>query len=130
VTSAKERRRRIMVIVSAPLAYAAGFLSSLVLSLGFRGAGMSHMSAASLATAAGSSILSGSPCSVRERRASSAPAFRIASRSSSAMAGCRTEVALSVLVASFVPLPAFAGRSVMMTRPAGSRAGRLGDYAW
>jgi len=57
-----------MVTVSAAfLAYAAGSLSSLVLSLGGRGAGISRKIAASIATAAGSSIRSGNPCSTRER---------------------------------------------------------------
>ena len=54
----------------------------LMLSLGGRGAGMSRRIAASIATAAGSSIRSGSPCRVRERRAFSAPACRMAARSS------------------------------------------------
>jgi hypothetical protein len=71
------------VIVSAAfLAYAAEAFSWLVLSLGGRGAGMSRRIAASIATAAGSSIRSGSPCSVRELRASSASACRMAARSS------------------------------------------------
>jgi hypothetical protein len=56
--------------------YAAGFLSWLVLSLGGR-----RRIAASAATAAGSSIRSGSPLAIRERRASSAPASRMVSRS-------------------------------------------------
>ena len=71
-----------MTVSAAFLAYAAGSLSSLMLSLGGGGAGMSRRIAASIATAAGSSIRSGSPCRVRERRASSAPACRMAARSS------------------------------------------------
>jgi hypothetical protein len=62
--------------------YAAGFPSWRVLSLGGEGAGTSRRIAASIATAAGSSIRSGSPCLARERRASSAPACRMAARSS------------------------------------------------
>jgi hypothetical protein len=49
-------------------------------------------SAASTVIAAGSSIRSGSPCAVRERRASSAPALRIAAvpvRSAAGGASCR-----------------------------------------
>jgi hypothetical protein len=89
-------------------AYAAGFLSWLVLSLGGRGAGVSRRIAASLATAAGSSIRSGNPCLTRDRLASSAPALRTASRSWSVMAGCGAGARRSVFVPSFVPLPAFA----------------------
>jgi hypothetical protein len=80
-----------VTISAAFVANAAGFLSSLLLSLGRRGAGMSRRIAASLATAAGSSIRSGNPCSTRERRASSAPTCRMASRSSSLRTGCRAE---------------------------------------
>ena len=80
---ANKWRRRVLVTVSAAhLAYAAGFLSWLLLSLGGGGAGVSRRIAARIATAAGSSIRSGSPCCVRERRASSAPACRMAARSS------------------------------------------------
>ena len=54
-----------------------------------RGGGRaSRKSAASTATAAGSSMRSGKPCSARERRASSAPACRIAARSWS-LSRCR-----------------------------------------
>jgi hypothetical protein len=85
-------------VSAARSAYAAGFLSSLVLSLGGRGAGMSRNIAASLATAAGSSIRSGNPCSIRERCASSAQASRMAYRPSSLMAGCCAEARRSVFV--------------------------------
>ena len=69
------------------VAHAAGVLVRRVLSL--RGGGRAaRKSAASTATAAGSSMRSGKPCSARERRASSAPACRIAARSWSLM-GCR-----------------------------------------
>lgn len=71
-----------MTVSAVFLAYAAGSLSWLMLSFGGRGAGMSRRIAASIATAAGSSMRSGRPCSVRERRASSAPACRMAARSS------------------------------------------------
>ena len=124
-------------------AYAVGSLSSLVLSLGGRGAGMSRRIAASIATAAGSSIRSGNPCSIRERLASCAPASRMASRSWWLRAGCRAGVARSVLVPSFVPSSAFArlradarvrggtgrpaGRSLTVTAPpAGARASARG----
>jgi hypothetical protein len=80
----KQERRR---DVSPPLfalrggAHAAGWVSSPVLSwlLVLRAV---RSSAARTAIAAGSSTRSGSPCLSRERRASSAPAFRIAARSS------------------------------------------------
>ncbi len=62
-------------------AYAAGWLSSLVLSW-VRVLRAVRSSAARTATAAGSSIRSGSPCRSRERRASCAPALRISARSS------------------------------------------------
>ena len=83
-----EKRRRRVRRSSPPLrAHAAGVLVRRVLSL--RGGGRaSRKSAASTATAAGSSIRSGKPCSARERRASSAPACRIAARSWS-LRGCR-----------------------------------------
>ncbi len=71
-----------VIVCAAFRVYAAGSLSSMILSLGGRGAGMSRRIAASIATDAGSSIRSGSPCRVRERRASSAPACRMAARSS------------------------------------------------
>jgi hypothetical protein len=79
------RRRRVVVTVSAArLRHAAG--GSRALARG--GAGVSRRIAASTATAAGSSIRSGSPCRARERRASSAPALRIAARpSASSLAG-------------------------------------------
>jgi hypothetical protein len=51
------------------------------------GARASRKSAASTATAAGSSMRSGKPCPARERRASSAPACRIAARSWSLRCG-------------------------------------------
>ena len=67
-----------------------------------RGGGRaSRKSAASTATAAGSSIRSGKPCSARERRASSAPACRIAARSWS-LSGCRA-LSPGVLVPSARP---------------------------
>ena len=79
----RERRRRVPVTISAArLAYAAGSLSLLMLSLGCGGVGVSRRIVARTATAAGSSIRSGSPCSVRDCRASSAPACRMAARSS------------------------------------------------
>ena len=64
--------RRAVTVSAAFAVHAAGFLSPLVPSLGDRGAGVSRKIATSIATAAGSSILSGNPCSTRERRASSA----------------------------------------------------------
>ena len=80
--NAEERRR----IVPPPLfavrgAYAAGWLSSLVLSW-VRVLRAVRSSAARTAIAAGSSMRSGRPCRSRERRASSAPALRISARSS------------------------------------------------
>lgn len=71
-----------MTVSAAFVTCYGGFLSSLVLSLGGRGAGMSRRIAVSTATAAGSSIRAGSPCRMRDRRASSAPAWRMAARSS------------------------------------------------
>jgi hypothetical protein len=62
-------------------AYAAGWLSSLVLSW-LRVLRAVRSSAARIAIAAGSSMRSGSPCRSRERRASCAPALRIRARSS------------------------------------------------
>jgi len=84
------------------------FFHRWLLSLGGRGAGMPCKIAASTATAAGSSIRSGNPCSTRERRASSAPAFLMASRSSSLRVGCRAGMSRSALVPSSVPLSAYA----------------------
>ena len=86
---------------SPPLrAHAAGLLVRCPLS--FRGGGgASRKSAASTATAAGSSMRSGKPCPARERRASSAPACRIAARSWS-LRGCRA-VSPGVLVPSARP---------------------------
>ncbi len=75
-----------MIVSAASLGYAAGFLSPLVLSVGAGGAGVWHMIAASTATAAGSSMRSGSPCRARERRAWSAPAWRMAARSAALIA--------------------------------------------
>ena len=75
-----------MIVSAASLGYAAGFLSPLLLSPGDGSAGVSRRIAASTATAAGSSIRSGSPCRVRERRASSAPAWRMAARSAALIA--------------------------------------------
>jgi hypothetical protein len=67
-----------------------------------RGGGRaSRNSAASTATAAGSSMRSGKPCLARERRASSAPACRIAARSWS-LRGCRA-LSPGVLVPSARP---------------------------
>ena len=67
-----------------------------------RGGGRaSRKSAASTATAAGSSMRSGKPCPARERRASSAPACRIAARSWS-LRGCRA-LSPGVLVPSARP---------------------------
>jgi hypothetical protein len=62
-------------------AYAAGWLSSLVLSV-LRVLRAVRSSAARTAIAAGSSMRSGNPCLSRERRASSAPALQISARSS------------------------------------------------
>ena len=84
---------------SLPL-YAAGLVVRRPVSL--RGGGRaSRKSAASTATAAGSSMRSGKPCPARERRASSAPACRIAARSWS-LRGCRA-VSPGVLVPSARP---------------------------
>ena len=68
-------------------AHAAGWLSSLVLSW-LRVLRAVRSSAARTAIAAGSSTRSGSPCLSRERRASSAPALRIAARSSRLSGPC------------------------------------------
>jgi hypothetical protein len=84
-----------------------GFLSALVLSLGGRVRGCRAGSRRAPRPLPGLQYRSGNPCSARERRASAA-ACRTASRSSSLMAGCRAEMRRSVLVASFVPLPAYA----------------------
>ena len=79
-----------------PLAWPCGVLFRL------RGGGRaSRKSAASTATAAGSSMRSGKPCPARERRASSAPACRIAARSWS-LSGCRA-LSPGVLVPSARP---------------------------
>jgi hypothetical protein len=81
-----------------------------------RGGGRaSRKSAASTATAAGSSMRSGKPCPARERRASSAPACRIAARSWS-LSRCRA-LSPGVLVSSACPA---AGLRVSW---AGARAG-------
>jgi hypothetical protein len=65
----EERRRRVRMTASAASAYAAGFLS---LPLFWPGGARAPPSvAASTATAAGSSIRSGSPLAIHERRASS-----------------------------------------------------------
>ena len=74
--------------LSACAAQAAGFLSWLVPGFGVLRAVRSR--SARTAITAASSIRSGSPCRTRERRASSAPALRIAARSS-ALSGARDE---------------------------------------
>ncbi len=61
--------------------YTVGFVSWLVLS-GFRVLRAVRSSVTRTTIAVGSSIRSGSPCRSRERRASSAPALRMAARSS------------------------------------------------
>jgi Recombinase zinc beta ribbon domain len=71
------------------------------------------------ATAAGSSMRSGKPCSARERRASSAPACRIAARSWS-LRGCRA-MPLCVLVPSARPA---AGVRASRAEARGARDGR------
>ena len=81
-----DKRKSGGVMIAPPLsvlcgAHAAGFVSSLLLS-GLRVLRAVRSSAARTAIAAGSSTRSGSPCRSRERRASSAPALRIAARSS------------------------------------------------
>ena len=96
-----------MIVSAASLGYAAGFLSWLVLWVGAGGAGVSRRIAASTATAAGSSMRSGSPCRARERRASSAPAWRMAARSPALIATVAGRSRSSVL-GGFVghhPLP-------------------------
>jgi hypothetical protein len=69
------------------------------------GACVSRRIAASTATAAGSSIRSGSPYRTRERRPSSAPAFRIAARSSPFIAagGCWLSLAGGVVWPHLLP---------------------------
>ena len=91
--SRQQQRRR-------PVLHAAGLVVRRPVPL--RGGGRaSRNSAASTATAAGSSMRSGKPCPARERRASSAPACRIAARSWS-LSGCRA-VSPGVLVPSARP---------------------------
>ena len=115
-----ERRRPIAGRSSPPFrAHAAGVLVRRVLSL-CGGRRASRKSAASTATVAGSSIRSGKPCSARERRASSAPACRIAARSWSLM-GCRA-LPWCVLVPSVRPaVRARALRADARARPGAGR---------
>jgi hypothetical protein len=80
----------------------------------------SRKSAASTATAAGSSIRSGKPCPARERRASSAPACRTAARSWS-LRGCRA-LPPGVLVPS--ARPAAGVRAVRADARTGPGTGR------
>lgn len=82
-TQKEERRRDVPPpLVALPGgAHAAGWWSSLVLSWVWVLRAV-RSSAARTAIAAGSSTRSGSPCLSRERRASSAPALRIAARAS------------------------------------------------
>ena len=121
-------------IVSAASAHAP-VCSCGVLSRCAAAGGQSRRSAASTATAAGSSIRSGKPCSARERRASSAPACRMASRSSS-LRGCCARCHGACSSRPSVPLPVYralradararrgtgrpAGRSLTVTAPRGS----------
>lgn len=81
VTKEERRRGCPPPLFAFHIAHAAGWVSSPVLSwlLVLRAV---RSSAARTAIAAGSSTRSGSPCLSRERRASSAPALRIAARSS------------------------------------------------